>query len=406
MNWKNQLEILLSFSFIKIRMNQDKKKHISLAYIVTEKGCMLPNTGAFEHIKNGISELSKHFNLVSFLPEFPNQTKVSGKFDFTKNSAWYKQTGFWGMLRDIRDFINNWKQAKIILNNLAGSNCKIAYIRVQGLHPLPLILRNNGYMVFLEANGLQFENRRQYFKSSWLYWLYRPFEKFIYKKADHVFFVGSYGQYWKLDTSNWSEVENGIKPEDFPSRNFPACSKRPIKLVFLGKLTNHHNIGVLVDAIKITPLSYHKEFELHFIGSGLQNLKVNIPLSIKTIDHGFLERSKLGKLLTKMDIGLIPGGPSYNSQMKFMDYAAAGCTVIAANITHLKNFYDEHGVFFFQSNSPISLSNILKLILNGNEEINKNTNKLHNHIIKNYQWSKIFERKAACILSTIKLKNF
>jgi len=31
---------------------------------------------------------------------------------------------------------------------------------------------------------------------------------------------------------------------------------------------------------------------------------------------------------------------------------------------------------------------------------------LHNHIIKNYQWSKIFERKAVCILSIIKLKNF
>ena len=68
----------------------------------------------------------------------------------------------------------------------------------------------------------------------------------------------------------------------------------------------------------------------------MDNLRNKISPGIKTINHGFVKSKDIGNLLTKMDIGLIPGGPLYNSQMKFLDYAAAGCLVIAADIIHLK----------------------------------------------------------------------
>ncbi len=62
----------------------NKKNLIRLAYIVTEKGCMSPNTGAFEHIKNGIHELSKHFDLVTFLPKNIQSHKSEKTFDQSK----------------------------------------------------------------------------------------------------------------------------------------------------------------------------------------------------------------------------------------------------------------------------------------------------------------------------------
>ena len=255
------------------------------------------------------------------------------------------------------------------------------------------------YRFFLKANGLQFENRQQYFHTSWLSWLYRPFERLIYKKADHVFFVGSYAKYWKLNSNNWSEVENGIEIELFPSRELPPCSKLPIKLAFLAKLTAHHQADLLEKAINNIPQEFHKNFELHLIGSGLDNLRNKISPGIKTINHGFVKRKDIGNLLTKMDIGLIPGGPSYNSQMKLMDYAAAGCLVIAANIIHLNNFYKNHGISFFKSGSAISLTDTLISILTDKKNIKKNANKLHIYVKNRFQWSQIFNNKAERILS-------
>ena len=123
---------------------------------------MVPETGAFNHITSGIRELSKHFDLITLLPDKVKEINSSKLNNFSKKINWYQKSGFWGMLRDTRDFINNWNQSKRIKKRLKNLDCKLAYIRVQGFHPLPLILKNCGISVFLEANGLQFENRQQY----------------------------------------------------------------------------------------------------------------------------------------------------------------------------------------------------------------------------------------------------
>lgn len=381
----------------------DKKK-FRLAYIVTEQGCMCIETGAFNHIKNGIRELSKHFNLITFLPEKIEKSKQFKDDNLSIKLKWYQQTGLWGMLRDIRDFIKNFKQSISIKKRLIASNCKIAYIRVQGLHPLPFILKKSGISVFLEANGLQFENRQQLFYSSWLSWLYKPFERLIYKIADHVFFVGSYGQYWKLNSDNWSEVENGVEIELFPRREFPSCSKLPLKLAFLAKPVAHHRLDLLEKALNNIPKEFHKNLELHLIGNGLSDLSKKILPTIKTINHGFVKRKELGNLLTKMDIGLIPGGPLFNSQMKLMDYAAAGCLVVAANIDHLNNFYKENGICFFKNGSALSLRNKIILIMKDKINITKEANKLHVYVKNTFQWYQIFNTKAERILTISKIK--
>ncbi len=70
---------------------------------------------------------------------------------------------------------------------------------------------------------------------------------------------------------------------------------------------------------------------------------------MNVVDHGFIGRSCVGDLLRSMDIGVIPNCPPYGSQMKLLDYAAAGCLVLAPDVPHLVNFYSDQGVCFFEA---------------------------------------------------------
>ena len=77
---------------------ENKKKLTKLAYIVTEKGCMVPETGAFNHITSGIRELSKHFDLITLLPDKVEEINSSKLNNFSKKLIGIKNQVFGGML--------------------------------------------------------------------------------------------------------------------------------------------------------------------------------------------------------------------------------------------------------------------------------------------------------------------
>ncbi len=251
---------------------------IKLAYIVTEQGCMDPTTSAFQHISMGIRELSKHADLVQFLPSLPSGGKpnplVRGQ---SPKATGFRNTMIWGAVRDLRDLARNMRYGWRIARQVKAFGCKAAYVRVEGLQPISIFLMLLGVKVFLEANGLQFQSRKSRFKSLFTC-LYEPFERFIYTKADHVFFVGSYGQYWRLSSQNWTDVENGIECEMLQGRAHLPCADKPLKVVLLAHLVAHHKGSLLVDAIKEAPLSVQKSIELHLIGSGFDQIKADLKL--------------------------------------------------------------------------------------------------------------------------------
>jgi glycosyltransferase involved in cell wall biosynthesis len=367
-------------------------KH-KLAYIVTEQGCLDPTTGAYQHISMGIRELNRYAEVVTFLSKSkaPSRAAVSAERGVPKVSG-FRSSGIWGALRDMRDFLQNAREGWRVARQVRAAGCEAAYVRVQGLQPISIFLRCYGIKVFLEANGLQFESRKHCFKS-WLSSLYRPFERYLYLKADHVFFVGSYGTYWKLPSNNWSEVENGIEPEMLQSREVPVCAGNPIKIVLLARLVAHHKGQVLADALKHLSREQLNHLELHLVGSGFDQLKLDLDQVVEVVDHGFVGREEIGALLRQMDIGVIPNGPPYSSQMKLLDYAAAGCLVVAPDVPHLVNFYQDRGVLFFEYGSAGSLSEALLAAVSKETHVSENAQRLQSHVADNYTWEAIFKRK-------------
>lgn len=367
---------------------------MKLAYVVTEAGCLDPTTGASQHIRMGMRELAKRTELIQFLA--PTQRITASKSSrFSQNAAWIKRlstSGAWGAARDLRDFGRNtmqgWKLAKKI--KLAG--CCAAYVRVEAMHPISIFLRWRNIKVFLEANGLQHVSRRSRFKS-WLSGCYRPFEKYIYRTADHIFFVGSYGQYWHLESDNWTEVENGIEPRMFKKRKVRAGSYRPIKLVLVARLVAHHNGILLSDAIGQLKPTVRSQIEVHLIGSGFGQLKLQLDPLCHVEDHGFVDRDHIGPLLQSMDCGLIPDCPPYGSQMKLFDYAASGCLVLAPDVFHIRNFYSNKGVLFFNKNDSVSLAETLEALALGNLSANEMAKALQDYVRDTYTWEAIFARK-------------
>lgn len=347
-------------------------------------------TGAFHHISMGIRELSKHAELVQFLPSLPSRVKPNllGQGQLSKATG-FRNTTIWGSFRDLRDLARNMRYGWRIARQVKVSGCQAAYVRVQCLQPISLFLRLRGVKVFLEANGLQFESRRARFRSLFTC-LYEPFERFIYTKADHVFFVGSYGQYWKLTTQNWTEVENGIECEMLQGRSQPPCAGKPFKIVLLARLIAHHKGSLLVDAIKEASLSVQNSIELHLIGSGFEQIKLDLKHLLNVVDHGFVDRSGVGDLLHSMDIGVIPDCPPYGSQMKLLDYAAAGCLVIAPDVPHLVNLYSDQGVCFFEVGNASAMAVVISSIVSGRVDVEESAQMLQSHVTEHYTWEAIF----------------
>lgn len=346
----------------------------------------------------GQRELSKHFDVTPFLPHRPAPTStVTRRLSKTSEKVpIYKRSGLWGALRDLRDLAQNsrsgWKTAKAIEN----SGCRAAYIRVQALTPLASFLRRKGIRVFLEANGIQFEARRHH-HHSWLSQIWRRFERNQYASADHVFFVGSYGRYWKLPRNNWTEVENGIEPEMLRRRKKPTASTGAIKLVMLARLVAHHRGSLIVDAIPRLSSKTRDNLELHLVGTGFDQIHQELSGLLPVIDHGFLARDQVSPLLRQMDVGLITDGPPFASQMKLLDYAAAGCLVVAPNLPHLLAFYSNSGIQFFDRGSPKSLKSKIEKLVVERHTIMSLAQNLHEHVRKRYTWETIFKSKAATI---------
>jgi glycosyltransferase involved in cell wall biosynthesis len=284
------------------------------------------------------------------------------------------------------------KQGWRLAREIEESGCKVAYVRVEALHPIPIFLRWRKIKVVLEANGLQFASRKGRFKS-WLSWLYCPFERYIYRTADQVFFVGSYGHYWQLADGNWTEVENGIESDLVRRRKAPIANSDRMRVVFVARLVDHHKGYILSEAIARLAPEVRERLEVHFVGTGFEQVERDLAPLCHVENHGFVSREEIGGLLGQMDCGVIPDCPPYGSQMKLLDYAASGCLVLAPDVFHLKNLFDGKGVLFFRRNDAESLAEKLEAFLVGDLPADDMARALQDHVHERYTWAAIFDRK-------------
>ncbi len=376
-------------------------------YVVSEPGCMNPAAGAYEHIQVGIRELSGHFELIAQVPEvLPSRSQQSGASSSQSSapSRW-RRSAIFGALRDTKELFENFRRAIRQLREVRKSKPDFCYIRAAFLDPLPLLLKwTKTCHVFIEANGLQFETRAARFRSL-LNPLHRVFEKATYKRADHVFFVGSYGDYWKLRRPNWTNVENGAEREfvdEFTDQR--TLSSEQVHVCIVACLTKHHEPWIVTEAFRQLPQQLRQRCLLHLIGSGFEQLKTDVDGIVEIIDHGFLDREQLSKTLKTMHIGLIPGCPEHQSQMKMLDYGAAKLLTIVPSTHNLRKWFRPSETLFFRPRDPASLAQQLAQACESGDSDNRGES-LHQKIATDFTWDRIFDRKAATILKQVHSKT-
>jgi glycosyltransferase involved in cell wall biosynthesis len=371
-----------------------RNKRLKGFYIVSEGGCLDPKSGAARHIYVGLRELSKHFDVVPILPEPPPQLEGAAPREWVDAKSPFFLRLLVGALRDGKEFLRKALHTARLIPKIRSEQPGFVYYRMCFLDPLPLVLRLLGIPCFIEANGIQFEAREKYYPS-----LAKPInrvvERFTYSMAAHVFFVGSYGDYWRLDRKNWSNTENGVEREFFVTAQ--ALEKKvgkTLHLAFVGRLMPHHRPEILVAAVKkIEPL-YRDNFCLHLIGSGFETLKRNLDGLIDVTDHGFLDREALMECLPKIHVGIVTGGPPYASQMKLLDYGAAKCCVVAPSTYNLRYWFDQKEIEFFEVESASSLAAVLTSIARDPSIALKKGERLHERLSVEFSWEVIFSAKA------------
>lgn len=372
-------------------------------YVVMEPGSMNSTTGAYRHIRIGIRELSHHFEMDTCLPDATpevGKTRPSTVATPVRQSGW-RQSRFIGTLRDIKLLTTTSRRALTCFRKIRRLRPDFCYCRASFLDPLPLLLKWSGTCrVFIESNGLQWENRAGHSRS-WLEPAHRLFEKTTYAAADHVFFVGTYGDHWRLQSKNWSNVENGVE-RDFLD-TFSDTTRSPetkVNLCFIACLTKHHQGSLLAVALRSLPKAFRDRLVLHLIGTGFTNLKDELDGVVSIVDHGFLSRRQLVDVMKTMSVGIITGAPAYSSLMKLFDYGAAKLLAVVPETHNLNAWFSPDEVLFFEPGNSASLAARLIAVLT-EDDIAQRGEKLYRRVAQDFTWESVFARKASVIREII-----
>ena len=372
-------------------------------YLIQEPGCLNPYSGAFHHISMGVKELSKYFIVKLFLNSSPIELA-----DYTKKINLYQnkkeiikkvsQRGYiYGTFMDFSILAKNLFKISKLYSSLKNQKLSFVYERIAYLDFAALIvckfLRIPHYY---EVNGIMFKTRDKYYKS-----LFKPLAKYLekraYKTSNHNFFVGTYGNYWKLKTSNWTNVENGIESKYI---NVPKVNKTfdgKLEFCFVGRYAKHQNIECLVQAVD--HIKNKHAIKIHFIGTGLDDIAKNISKKdIEVINHGYLKRDALLNVLNQCHAGLICGTPPYQSCMKLHDYALSGCLVLAPMVDNLKTRF-KNSILFFEDGNSKNMGSKINQVIEYPSLIGTYGESINREIINNYTWDKIFATKINIINS-------
>ncbi|MUU77871.1 glycosyltransferase [Winogradskyella endarachnes] len=370
-------------------------------YLIQEKGCLNPNTGAFQHISMGLRQLSNNFEIELFLNskqiDLTDYTKQENVKQQDKTTKPKKIKGLiYGTIKDLQIFFTNLSKTRSLIKSFKAKNPKFIYERVSYLDFSGLIACK--YLKiphFYEANGFQYKGRRRYYKSLFV-GIAKILEKMVYRMSNHVFFVGSYGDFWKIDKNNWTNVENGIEKDfiiDFKEKEI--SEKDFIDICFVGRLMDHQKINVFVEALSI--FNSKSQIRINLVGSGLACVESEIKnLDIQVVNHGFVSRSNIVTLLSNFDIAIISGSNPFQSCMKLFDYGAAGCAVIAPDIHNLKLWFREE-LFFFNGSSEDLSKKLDILVKNKNNLIQFYGKNLNVKVRNSFTWETIFNQKSNII---------
>ncbi|QUY40603.1 glycosyltransferase [Acaryochloris marina] len=372
-----------------------RKKRPKGIYVVNEAGCLDPTSGAYRHIDIGLSELNKYFDIYLISSKIKKSLKTTPQNDIVQNSK--RSSLIKGTLSDCKILLKSVIKSIQISSIICTNKVDFVYFRASFLDLLPVVLNILKIPCFVESNGLQFEARKKYYPSL-LTPLNRWIEKKIYSCSRHVFFVGTYGDYWQLSTKNWSNVENGVEINFINHySNHQKIINDKVNIAFIARLMSHHQPSLLIKAIKILEKETKENLCLNLFGTGFDTIKNELESHIEVIDHGFLDRNELADILKMMHVGVIPGVPPYTSQMKLFDYGASKCISIVPRTYNFDYWFDTSEVEFFEIDDSLGLAKILMAITEQPADYFSKGESLYRKISNDFSWESVFDQKAKVI---------
>jgi len=369
-------------------------------YLVTDP-ILQHGSGAHQHIEVGVSELGKYFEINALILSdvLSNSPKAPTQKPRRRLSA-LRESRAAGTIKDCLAYIKNAKKRRSIVSAIEGGNYDFVYERASYLNFWGLnAAKRLRIPHFYEVNDIQYIDRGSYYKS-FATPISSRMEVSAYKKSDHVFFLGTWGDYLSLPTNNWENIENGIE-RSFVER-FRGHAKRvglPLNVCFIGHLMPHHRLELLVQACGL--LKDPSRFEFHLIGNGLNRLGDDLARRVAVVVHGRLSRAELAEQLDRMHIGLAIRSSNYATGMKIFDYGAAKLLVLATNTHNARNWFAMDELFLVDRESPAALAAALDKIATEPDLIGEYGEKLYRKVYEKFVWDDIFGHIADVIRARV-----
>lgn len=150
-------------------------------------------------------------------------------------------------------------------------------------------------------------------------------------------------------------VQNGIARVPI-ARTDQTKEKRPLRYLFMGQLTEHKGIGILIRAIGLSRGS-HYTVDIAGRGDWDSELKALAATDDRVFFHGFVEGERKYKLLSDADVLIFPSIWVENSPMSIAEALCYGVPVIGSRNGAIPELI-EHGTngLLFESGNAASLS--------------------------------------------------
>ena len=209
-------------------------------------------------------------------------------------------------------------------------------------------------------------------------------------------------------------IPNGLHPERYPERSDTRSrSERealgitaPRVLAFQGGFRAFHGIDKLRDLMLAT--AHRNDIHWLLIGDGPERTAVEATVSgrVKATFLGNRKPEEIGQLLSLVDVAIAPHnlvkGIFYLSPLKVIEYAAAGCAVIASaqgDIPWLLD-YGKAGVLL-GSNDVESWAAEVNALLDDPERCRTLGQTARAYVMKNFTWQAIANQYAQVLQSVV-----
>ncbi|MBS1604113.1 MAG: glycosyltransferase family 4 protein [Bacteroidetes bacterium] len=374
------------------------------AYIVAETACLYPTSGAGKHIRVGMEELAKVFEveLVLFCKPWDNSVSVL-------NAA--AQTGRQrkGPAAALKTFLRRWLKWWYILFSNHRSFLKYyrtirdrkpdfiyersAYLNYNGLLIARLLKIPHCY----EVNGINARDHASRYMA--LYnWISFHLERRAYRST-LSFFVGGLNTEMGIPESDRAVViQNGIDENFLDGFRYHSgrtgSSDKKVNLVFVGHAMDHHRLDIFFEALR--KISHSDRLRVHLIGSNFAKYdELFARLPVEVVNHGIQEHDALRETLKKMDAGIVPFALDYHSNMKVFLYGAARLVVLLPETRNFKRLFDAGEAIFFENGDPQPLAKaidrMVELFGSGDTEIREMTDRLFEKVRNEYVWPAIYK---------------